>query len=130
MAAIEYLIHEASQRPTKILFDHAVDAARFEPLLEGAMFRIVQEALANVLRHSQAPVAQVTLLQSPDRLSLIVEDWGIGFDPRQIVGRQFGLHGIRERARLFGGTTRIDSTPGQGTRISVELPLKAAFSPS
>jgi len=129
VAAIDYLINETSAaKPLKILFHHAVHFERLEPVLEGTLFRIVQEALTNVLRHSQALVAQITLIQSADRLGLVIEDWGVGFDAKNTPGRQFGLRGIRERCRLFGGTALIHSVPGQGTRISVELPLKGAFS--
>ncbi|MBI3839006.1 MAG: PAS domain S-box protein [Planctomycetia bacterium] len=127
VAAIDYLINEQPSRPTKVTFHHAVKFDRLDGVLENTLFRIVQEALTNVFRHSQSKTAQVNLIQSADRLRLTVEDWGIGFDPRKIKGRQFGLRGIRERARLFGGTAIIHSSPGLGTRISVELPLKLAF---
>jgi PAS domain S-box-containing protein len=127
VAAIEYLINEAPTRAAKVEFHHDVSFGRLDGVLEGTLFRIVQEALTNVERHSQSKVAQVTLSQRGDRLSLVVEDWGIGFDPQNIPHRKFGLRGIRERARLFGGAAVIESTPGRGTRISVEVPLKSPF---
>lgn len=123
VAAIEYLISEHAGARVKIRFEHDVQQQRFEPVLEGTLFRIVQEALTNVLRHSQAKDAVVRLSQSGDRLWLAVEDSGTGFDPDQANSRQFGLRGIRERARLFGGKANIHSAPNCGTRISVELPL-------
>lgn len=55
-----------------------------------------------------------------------VRDWGVGFDPGQVQGEHFGLRGIRERASLLGGRAAIDTAPGQGTRILVELPLVQA----
>lgn len=125
VAAIEYLVSEHADPNIKIRFEHDVQLDRFEPVLEGTLFRIVQEALTNVLRHSHAKEAVVRLNRCGDRLLLSVEDWGVGFDPHQTTSRQFGLRGIRERARLFGGKANIHSEPGAGTRISVELPLNA-----
>jgi signal transduction histidine kinase len=51
------------------------------------------------------------------------EDWGVGFEPDTVDESHFGLRGIRERARLFGGSATIDAVPGRGTRIAVELPM-------
>jgi PAS domain S-box-containing protein len=125
VAAIEYLVSEHADQDVNIRFEHDVRPDRFEPVLEGTLFRIVQEALTNVLRHSHAKEAVVRLSRAGERLLLSVEDWGVGFDPNQTSSRQFGLRGIRERARLFGGKAIIHSEPGSGTRISVELPLNA-----
>jgi len=123
VSAIEYLIHERPNRETHVTFEHPENFQRLDAVIEGALFRIVQEALANVYRHSQATTAKVQLAQQDHHLRLVVEDSGIGFDPRQVSGRQFGLRGIRERARLVGGTVQIRSSPGCGTRVVVELPL-------
>ena len=101
-------------------------ARRLDGVLEGALFRIVQEALCNVRRHSKAPSAEVTLVCDCQHVSLVVADSGVGFDPGQTRMRQFGLRGMQERARLIGGTIAIQSAPGQGTRIVVELPLAAS----
>jgi PAS domain S-box-containing protein len=125
VAAIDYLIHERPKRDTRVTFEHPEKFQRLDAVLEGALFRIVQEALNNVYRHSQAASARVQLVQNDYRLSLVVEDSGIGFDPQQVSRRQFGLRGIRERARLFGGTAQIRSSPGCGTRVVVELPLNS-----
>ena len=118
VAAIEYLIHEQSSQTTKVTFHHNVHFDRLDSVLENTLFRIVQEALTNVVRHSQSKTADVTLIQKGDWLILTVEDWGIGFDAQATSDRQFGLRGIRERARLFGGTAVIRSSPGRGTRIT------------
>jgi signal transduction histidine kinase len=93
------------------------------------LYRIVQEALSNVIRHSQAKTATISLIQQGDHLSLAVEDQGIGFDVQKKSPRQFGLRGIRERARLCGGTATIESKPGLGTSVRVELPLSQAQPP-
>lgn len=123
VAAIEYLISEHADRKIRFTFEHHVQFHRLEPVIEGTLFRIVQEALTNVYRHSRARQASIRLTQSDDRVVLVIEDWGIGFNPRETTSRQFGLRGIRERAKLFGGKAVIHSAPGSGTRISVEIPL-------
>ncbi len=96
---------------------------RFAPPLESAAFRIVQECLTNACRHSQSEKVQVCLSVADSRLRIEIQDWGVGFDPHSVPSERFGLRGITERARLFGGKATIDSAPGKGTRIVVELPL-------
>jgi len=66
---------------------------------------------------------QVRLTQENGRIHIEVEDWGIGFDQDDIAETSFGIGGVRERARLLGGQATIDSAPGKGTRIVVDLPL-------
>jgi PAS domain S-box-containing protein len=90
---------------------------------ETAVYRIVQEALNNVRRHSRTRRARVEVAQHDQRLTLVIEDWGIGFDPSQVSEKLFGLRGLRQRAQLLGGTVQITSKRGAGTRIQVELPL-------
>ncbi|MGD0654255.1 MAG: CHASE domain-containing protein [Thermoguttaceae bacterium] len=103
-----------------------VNQAQFRRLaapLEVALFRIVQECLTNASRHSQSPKIRVELSQLENRVRLTVQDWGVGFDPHEVKGERFGLRGIRERVRLLGGTADINSAPGKGTTVIVELPL-------
>ena len=63
------------------------------------------------------------MTQRDDYIRIEVQDWGIGFDPRKVGDGHFGLEGIQERARLFGGSATIKSALGKGTRIVVQLPL-------
>jgi signal transduction histidine kinase len=129
LGAVEYLVsEEKAQEGLDISFDHKVEFRRLPPLLEGTMFRIVQEALNNVKRHSRADRAEVRFRQVGDRVEIEVRDRGVGFDPSQVPDQRFGLRGIQERARLFKGKAIIESSPGEGTRIFVELPLGAAGS--
>jgi signal transduction histidine kinase len=65
-------------------------------------------------------------VQRGDRIHIAVRDQGIGFDSARIEENQFGLAGIRERARLLGGTATVESAPGKGTQIAVELPVIVA----
>jgi len=131
VAAIEYLAAETGQRSgIAIDFQEEVQFDRLAAPLESTIFRIVQESLTNACRHSQSRKVRIALVQQDDRLRIEVQDWGCGFDPAQVPKEHFGLEGIRERARLFGGHATIDSSPGQGTRITVELPIVEAGDPA
>jgi PAS domain S-box-containing protein len=93
-------------------------------------FRVVQEALTNVLRHSQAKNASIRLEHSGERLLLDVEDDGDGFDvaatrERAAAQGHMGLVGMKERVEILGGELAIDSRPGSGTRVRLSLPLRA-----
>jgi signal transduction histidine kinase len=97
---------------------------RINPNAEVAAYRIVQEALRNVERHSGARGARVRLAFSPSSLTASVLDDGSGFDPKipDRGGMGLGLLGMRERAKLAGATLEVRSRPGRGTRISLSLP--------
>jgi signal transduction histidine kinase len=93
--------------------------------VELAAYRIIQEALTNVARHSQATECNVRLTQLSDRLLVEVEDNGVGFvddTDRPIIARGLGLVSVRERAARLGGTFNVLSAPGEGTRVIVSLP--------
>jgi len=100
--------------------------ARLPPELEIAAFRICQEALSNVLRHSEAESVLIQLEADARELRIDIEDDGRGFDPAgpgPADRPHYGLLGIRERAQILGGTARIASAPGQGTHVTVRVPL-------
>jgi signal transduction histidine kinase len=131
VAAVEYLVDEASRRGgPKIEFVHDLPGQRLEPRLEVAIFRILQESLNNALAHSRSNRVRLALVQSGHRLRIEIEDWGVGFDPAKVKPDRFGLEGIRERARLFGGQLVLDTAPGKGTRLVVELPLAGQREPA
>lgn len=102
-------------------------ADRLAPETEIAAYRIVQEALTNVARHAEAAHCRVRLMRLPDSLQVEIEDDGGGFDPDDTPAapQGFGLIGMRERAAMLGGSLRIWSAPGAGTRLFVELPVGA-----
>ncbi|MBI3976735.1 MAG: HAMP domain-containing protein [Chloroflexi bacterium] len=104
---------------------------RLAPSVETALYRIAQEALTNAARHARPASVSVVLERRGDTLILIVEDDGRGFDVAAATGRrpeqQLGLHGMRERAELLGARLTIESGPGAGTTVFVELPLDAAL---
>jgi signal transduction histidine kinase len=97
------------------------------PEVETAAYRIVQEALTNVLKHAGASSVSVVLERRGDHLRIIVEDDGNGFDPAQLsepgnAGPRLGLSGMRERLGLLGGKVTIESAPGAGTTLYIDLP--------
>jgi PAS domain S-box-containing protein len=96
--------------------------ARPTPVLETAVYRLVQEALNNASKHSMARRADVTVRAVRGAIEIEVRDDGVGFEPG-LVREGFGLVGMRERAALLGGTLDVDSTRGSGTRIRAEIPL-------
>lgn len=106
------------------------DVRRLPPEMETALFRVCQEAMSNVARHAQATAVLVQVGVEGDEVVIDIEDDGKGFDPasasRREGRRPWGLMGIGERAEILGGTARIDSEPGQGTRVALRIPLPKA----
>lgn len=124
LAAIDYLINERQVEPgPRMTFSHDVSFSRLPPLLEGTLFRIVQESLTNARRHSQASEVHVELAQVNERVVLTIVDNGVGFNRAEVPEGRFGLRGLVERARLFGGRADVHSEPGCGTRIWVDMPI-------
>jgi signal transduction histidine kinase len=97
--------------------------ARLPANIETAIFRITQEALTNVVKHSRAETVQVTFRRRKRSVSLVVADDGRGFSRTQILGGGLGLVGMRERVASIKGTLDIESQDGTGTRLTVEIPL-------
>lgn len=91
--------------------------------LEVGLYRMAQEALANVARHAGASRVTVDLRVTPVQVRLRVRDNGRGFDPDHVPPGRFGLIGLRERAKLLGGALTLESSPGAGVRIEVTVPL-------
>jgi signal transduction histidine kinase len=131
-AAIEYLVRQAQHSGgPAVEFRSDVRFSRLSAALETTIFRIVQEALNNAMRHSKSDRVRVEMVQQGNTLHLEVEDWGVGFCPDEIEAGHFGIRGMRDRARLFGGSLEVRVTPGDGSRIVVDLPIQeAAFSQS
>ena len=98
---------------------------RFSTEVETALYRVVQEAMANVVRHARASRADVLLQLRDDRVMVMVEDNGVGFEPEQVRrrGDHVGLLGLEERAEALGGTLTVESAPGAGATIVVEVPI-------
>lgn len=91
--------------------------------IETALYRITQEALSNVARHARANCVTVCLTQTPENVTLLIEDDGQGFDPSVRKEGRFGLVGLNERVHLLGGTLNLRSSKGEGTQVEVIVPL-------
>jgi signal transduction histidine kinase len=91
--------------------------------LIGAIYRMVQESLTNAWRHSGNRKVRIEVRQDDGELCVDVRDWGMGFDVEKVDRGRFGLQGIRERARLFGGEASVASAPGEGTCVSIRVPI-------
>jgi signal transduction histidine kinase len=103
---------------------------RLPSLVEIALFRVLQEAIMNIVKHAEARRATIRLRFTASSIAAITEDDGKGFDPMEPRRgqRALGLLGMEERVSLLGGTLRIDSQPGKGTRISVQIPTPPEWS--
>lgn len=122
-AAIEDLVAHMREAGFTIAaqLDPGIDT--IPPDLQTTAYRVVQESLSNVRRHSGSSSVEVAVLRAGDAVELHVADQGCGFDPQTAGRKGFGLVGMAERVRLVGGECRIESRPGAGARIAVRLPL-------
>ena len=113
--------------PVKIV-PHLTAGEHSSPAVDTNLYRIMQEALNNVHKHADATEVEVTLTLRDDNLVLIIADDGKGFDPNvpREGRRSFGLVGMRERAALIGATFEIESTPGYGTTVFINVPVQPA----
>lgn len=110
----------------RVDFRHSgLDSQRFRVEIETAVYRIVQEALTNVTRHSGATEVAVRVWADQTTLRVQVKDRGSGFEPEVALaaGTSTGLSGMRERVTLLGGRFAIESAPGRGTQLRVSLPV-------
>lgn len=131
MAALEQYISsfERQHDITTQVETVGLQGERLPPDMETALYRIVQESLTNVARHAHATHVDVVTEKHDDRVMVIVEDDGIGFDPEAAMrSSRLGLLGMRERAEMLGGSLTIESTPGTGTTVHVEMPYERANS--
>jgi signal transduction histidine kinase len=125
VAGIEAMLRSISrQQQVSVRFTHSGLDDRPAQQVERAAYRIVQEALTNVLRHARAATCRVALRRAADVLTIDVEDDGVGFETVDGLPRRagIGLIGIRERVTELGGSYRVDSRTPVGTHLHVELP--------
>ncbi|MBO0719982.1 MAG: PAS domain S-box protein [Blastocatellia bacterium] len=115
----------SAQTGVRVNFKHSGRDGRYAAEIETAIYRIVQEALTNVARHSKVDNVTVLLWSDTDTVNVQIEDRGVGFNKESIfsAGRSNGLAGMRERALLLGGKLTIESSPGAGVCVTAELPL-------
>jgi signal transduction histidine kinase len=130
VAAVDcYLESLRSRHALRTRFEHESAVGRLAPETEIAAYRIVQEAVTNAVKHAHATSCTVTVRHLPDTLSISIEDDGCGFDPvtTDMAGAAagLGLIGIRERVAQLQGVLRVESAPGQGTTVTLELPISS-----
>jgi two-component system sensor histidine kinase UhpB len=126
--ALEFLAEGFSARTGIQIRVEGKTDGRVDSLVETAIYRVVQEALTNIARHSSAGGASIRLRHAHERLRCTIRDDGVGFAANRLRrggkgGRGLGLLGVRERLDALGGRVRIRSTPGAGTELSVIVPL-------
>jgi signal transduction histidine kinase len=126
-----YIKRYARRVELKANFEVFAIDQRLPPEVETALYRVVQEALTNVARHAQASEVSLRLERKRATVFASIEDNGQGFDVARVVHRVAaengtGLLGMRERVTLLGGTFNVRSNSGQGTRISIDIPLELA----
>jgi len=126
-AAVEWQAQEFEQRTgIRCVLRTTVDDGTLDPLLSTALFRILQESLTNVARHSRASLVSITLEDLDTDLALEVRDDGIGISPSAAANtRSIGLTGMRERAQLAGGGLSISGAAGVGTIVRAQVPRRA-----
>lgn len=130
-AALNWYVQTFQRRYPALTIRHQVPAQWpvLVPEVETLLFRVVQEALTNVVKHARADHVSVQVVTNATTLTIIVEDDGIGFEPDvalEDVGGGWGLLGMRERMQLVGGTVELVSKYGTGTTVLIQVPLSAA----
>lgn len=128
VAAIEGLLGELSHRKPCITLTHEDIPKTLPPDLTLCLFRIVQEAVHNAIKHSHAENMSVHLSARSGVLALVIIDDGVGFDVATVCGQGLGLVSMGERVEAFGGTFRVESSP-RGTRLEVTVPLTQGTTP-
>jgi signal transduction histidine kinase len=123
-AAIEDLIREyAVDHGLHVTSSYTPQDLDLPAALQTAVFRIIQEGMANVQRHSRSKTARVRITQTDDSVLFEIDDWGIGFDPTTVRKDCFGIAGMRARAAFLGGEVCITSHPGKGTLVVARIPI-------
>ena len=129
-AALEWMTERRSSAgAVQFEFSSNLQQERLPTEVETAFFRVAQEAITNVQRHSKAEKAHVSLTRTDDSLTMVVTDDGCGFDWEQAEkkassGQSLGMVGMRERAALIGGQLEMDTLPQGGARLRLVCPLK------
>jgi signal transduction histidine kinase len=123
VSALERLTETfAEQTGLAVDFESALGSERLPGDTETALYRIVQESLTNVVKHARAQRVSISLTRKSGFVTAVIEDDGIGFDAANTRDDAFGLSGMRERVALLDGGFEVESSPGAGTTIAVEVP--------
>ena len=115
----------SDQHSIPVQFEVVGEVERISGDMETAVYRIVQEALTNIIRHAHATRIDVLLKRRDEALIVIVEDNGVGFDPKDQQNGRLGMVGMQERTTMLGGTITFESIPGSGTTVFLEVPWQS-----
>jgi PAS domain S-box-containing protein len=112
----------------KVRFKISGQSKRLPPDMEIHLFRIIQEAFSNIVRHAQAKLVTIFIKFKKNSITISIKDDGLGFDVKKAMSSDYnswgiGLLNMKERVELFNGSLLIDSSPGVGTQVSIEVPL-------
>ena len=126
LKAVKELAHKVSQlNGLEIEVMHHKMTTRLENSLELSIFRIIQELITNIIKHAQAKSATIHLINHGDSLNIMVEDDGIGFETRHVIGRSsgMGISNIDRRVEHLNGQLTLESESGKGTTVIIDIPL-------
>ena len=125
--ALEWQAEQLSQRAgVAVHVTGDLGPVRLPTEMETVFFRVAQESMTNVMKHAGAKSVDITLERSPTHVTMCVCDDGVGFDPAAVTTKRtggFGLNGMRERVELVGAVLDIDSSPGNGTKLTLCCPF-------
>lgn len=120
---------EEYHKSTKISFLNLGEDRRLPSKYEVSLFRLIQESVQNALKHANASEIQVKVEMKNERVTAVIKDNGKGFDLNEVKSESFGILGMKERIELLHGVISIDSKPGAGTGVLIQIPLVAPDKP-
>jgi signal transduction histidine kinase len=122
--AVEHLVQTFSEATAiRVDLEAQLGEERIPPEVETTLYRIIQEALTNIVKHAEASRVSILLVRSEASATVVIEDDGQGFDPADLRQDGMGIIGMRERVELHEGRLTLESTPGSGATLVVEVPL-------
>ncbi|SET09261.1 two-component system, NarL family, sensor histidine kinase DegS [Oceanobacillus limi] len=121
----KYIATTAEYNNVKIEFTSIGKDERLNQKYEIALFRLAQESIQNAIKHADATVINVKLEIYKQYVTLVITDDGKGFDPSEKKDKSFGIIGMRERVEMFNGVMKLKSSPGNGTKIIMQVPYEA-----
>jgi two-component system, NarL family, sensor histidine kinase DevS len=124
VAAVEHLVQTFSETTAiGVDLEAQLGTERLPPEVETTLYRIVQEALTNIVKHAEASRVSILLIRRSTTATAVIEDDGQGFDPAELQEGRLGIIGMRERVELHEGRLTLESAPGSGTTLVAEMPL-------
>jgi signal transduction histidine kinase len=124
VAAVEHLVQTFSEATAiRVDLEAQLGDKRLPAEVETTLYRIVQEALTNIVKHAGASTVSILLVRSNTSATVVIEDDGQGFDPAELRENGMGIIGMRERVELHEGRLTVESTPGSGATLVAEVPL-------